>query len=106
MHLATQEAVGAIRGIGETIGKISEISSNIAAAIEQQGGATHEIARNVQEAAKGTSEVAVTIADVNRGAAETGAASSRVLASAQTLSREGSQLKAQVEKFLVTVRAA
>ena len=40
------------------------------------------------------------------GAADTGAASGEVLESAQSLSRDSSTLKAEVEKFLATVRAA
>ena len=37
-----------------TIGRLSEISSAIAAAVEEQGAATQEISRNVQQAAQGT----------------------------------------------------
>ena len=54
----------------------------------------------------GSSQVAANIADVNRGAGETGSASAEVLGSAQSLARESNQLKIEVEKFLVTVRAA
>jgi methyl-accepting chemotaxis protein len=43
---------------------------------------------------------------VNRGASETGSASAQVLTSAQSLSSESSRLKAEVGKFLNTVRAA
>ena len=89
-----------------TIGRISEIAAAIAAAVEEQGAATQEIARNVQQAAQGTSEVASNITDVNRGAAETGSASTQVLASAQSLSNESDRLKVEVGKFLMTVRAA
>jgi len=106
MQTATQESVAAIKEIGSTIGRISEIASTIAAAVEEQGAATQEIARNVGEAAKGTSQVATSITDVNRGAGETGTASTQVLASAQSLSRESNHLKAEVDKFLSTVRAA
>lgn len=38
--------VGAIKQIGDTIGRMSEISSTIASAVEEQGAATKEIARN------------------------------------------------------------
>ncbi len=103
---ATQDSVKAIKEIGHTIGRIAEIATAIAAAIEQQGSATQEIARNVQQAARGTSQVASNITDVNRGASETGAASSQVLSSAQLLSNESLNLKREVEKFLVSVRAA
>lgn len=106
MQAATQDSVAAIKEIGGTINRISEIASTIAAAVEEQGAATQEIARNVQEAAQGTAQVASNIGDVNKGAAETGSASSQVLSSAQALSTQGSNLKSEVEKFLETVRAA
>jgi methyl-accepting chemotaxis protein len=106
MQMATQESVAAIKEIGGTIARISEISSTIAAAVEEQGAATLEISRNVGEAARGTAQVANNITDVNRGAGETGSASSQVLSSAKSLSSESNRLKAEVGKFLSTVRAA
>jgi methyl-accepting chemotaxis protein len=106
MQTATQESVAAIKEIGGTIGRISQIASTIAAAVEEQGAATQEIARNVGEAAKGTQQVASNITDVNRGAGETGSASSQVLSSAQSLSQESNHLKTEVDRFLMTVRAA
>jgi methyl-accepting chemotaxis protein len=106
MQSATQESVAAIKEIGSTIGRISQIASTIAAAVEEQGAATQEIARNIGEAARGTGQVATSIVDVNRGAGETGSASTQVLASAQSLSSESGHLKREVEKFLATVRAA
>jgi methyl-accepting chemotaxis protein len=106
MQLATQDSVLAIKQIGTTIGRISEIAAMIATSVDQQGGATQEIARNVEQAARGTSEVATNIVDVNRGARETGSASAQVLSSAQSLSGESNRLKLEVGKFLDTVRAA
>ena len=103
---ATHDSVAAIKEIGATITRISEIASAIASAVEEQGSATQEIARNVQQAAQGTAQVAANICDVNKGAAETGSASSQVLSSARELSNEGSRLKIEVGKFLTTVRAA
>jgi methyl-accepting chemotaxis protein len=106
MQAATRESVVAIKEISGTIGRVSEIAATIAAAIEEQGAATQEIARSVQQAAIGTTQVATSIADVNRGAGDTGSASSQVLSSAQLLSNENKRLKAEVIKFLATVRAA
>jgi len=106
MQTATQESVAAIKEIGGTIGSISDITSTIAAAVEEQGAATQDIARSVGSAAKGTTSVATNITDVNRGAGETGAASAKVLSSAQSLSKESHRLKVEVERFLGTVRAA
>ena len=106
MQSATREAVGAITEITETINQMSEISGAIAAAVEQQGLTTKEISRNVLQAARGTTEVASSISEVSRGASETGAASMEVLTSATSLSGESRNLKAEVEKFLASVRAA
>ncbi|UZE50558.1 methyl-accepting chemotaxis protein [Rhodopseudomonas sp. P2A-2r] len=103
---ATQESVGAIREIGDTIGRMSEIASTIASAVEEQGAATQEISRNVQQAAQGTMQVSSNITDVQRGASETGSASSQVLSAAQSLSSDSNRLKLEVGKFLSSVRAA
>jgi methyl-accepting chemotaxis protein len=106
IQAATQHSVGAIKGIGATIGRMSEIASTIASAVEEQGAATRDISRNVQQAAQGTTQVTSNIADVQRGASETGSASSLVLSAAQSLSSESNRLKQEVSKFLHSVRAA
>ncbi len=103
---ATQDSVNAIRDISGTIERLSEISSTIAAAVEEQGAATQEIARNVQRAATGTQEVSSNIVDVQRGASETGSASSMVLSAAELLSSDSGRLKDEVGRFLASVRAA
>jgi len=103
---ATQDSVNAIKEISGTIEKLSEISSTIAAAVEEQGAATQEISRNVQQAAHGTQQVSSNITDVQRGASETGSASTQVLSAAQSLSGESNRLKLEVGKFLSSVRAA
>jgi methyl-accepting chemotaxis protein len=106
MQSATQQSVLAIKEIGVTIGQISEISTAIAAAVEQQGAATQEIARNVQQAARGSTEVGGSIAAVGRGAANTGTAAAQVHGFAHSLANQGNQLKLEVGKFLTTIRAA
>ncbi|HEY3681053.1 MAG TPA: methyl-accepting chemotaxis protein [Bradyrhizobium sp.] len=106
IQAATQDSVGAIKEISGTIERLSEISSTIAAAVEEQGAATQEISRNVQQAAQGTQQVSSNISDVQRGASETGSASSQVLSAAQSLSGDSNRLKLEVGKFLTNVRAA
>jgi methyl-accepting chemotaxis protein len=103
---ATKLSVDSIQGITSTIGRVSEIAGAIAAAVEEQGAATLEIARNVADAARGTGEVSENIAGVNDAARETGAAAGRVVESAADLSRNGEDLKTQVDAFLREVRAA
>ncbi|MCP3441954.1 methyl-accepting chemotaxis protein [Bradyrhizobium sp. CCGUVB14] len=103
---ATEDSVSAIREIGDTIARMSEISSTIAAAVEEQGAATQEISRNIQHAAQGTTNVSANIGEVQRGAGETGAASAQVHSAAQSLSQESNRLKSEVARFLDSVRAA
>ena len=106
MQSATQESVSAIKAIGHTIERISDIATSIAAAVDQQGAATQEIARSVQAAANVTSEVAANVGNVATGANETGETSDEILKSAQSLCSDSLQLKAEVSKFLDGVRAA
>ncbi len=106
IQAATQESVGAIKGISGTIEQLSDIASAIAAAVEEQGATTREISRNVQQAAEGTHQVSSNVVDVQRGATENGSASSQVLAAAQSLANESKRLKLEVSSFLETVRAA
>ncbi len=106
MQTATQEAVGSIKMISSTIGKISEITSAISAAIEEQGAATQEISGNIQRTANGTSQVAGTIAEVSQGANQTGAASSQLLSSAKQLSESTTSLQAEIDGFLKSIAAA
>ncbi|MEW5727136.1 MAG: methyl-accepting chemotaxis protein [Pseudomonadota bacterium] len=103
---ATREAVAAIQGISGTIAQIAEIAGSIAAAVEEQAAATQEIARNVQQAAEGTQEVSTTIVGVNQASTETGSAASQVLGAARELASQSEHLRADVDKFIATVRAA
>ena len=103
---ATQDAVQAIASIGRVIGEVNQIATTIAAAVEEQGAATQEIARNVEEAAKGTQEVSSNIGGVTEAANGTGIVANRVLAGAQLLSNQSSQMRQLVEHFLDQVKAA
>ena len=106
MQTSTEEAVSAIKGITSIIGQINEITTAIASAVQEQGAATQEIARNVQQAAQGTQDVSSNIGGVTQAAGETGAASTQVLGTASTLSRQSETLRSSVSEFLQGVRSA
>src|SRR3954453_10975050 len=106
MQGATEESVAAIKEIGGTIGKISDIASTIASAVEEQGSATQAIARSVQNGARGPQAAADDVMQVNRGATETGSASEDVLNSARTLSTESARLREELDRFMANIRAA
>ena len=103
---ATASSAEAIESITKTISRVSEISTAIASAVEEQGAATQEISRNVQQAAQGTQEVSSNISGVTDAAKQTGSAAVEVLDAAGELGKSGALLKNQVEEFLRTVRAA
>jgi methyl-accepting chemotaxis protein len=103
---STAEVVSSIRDIAETIREMSEIGGAIAAAIDQQSGATRDISANVQQAARHTSTVSDGIGAVTDTSERVGGAAGRVLDAAEGLSHQSEELKRQVARFLATVRAA
>jgi methyl-accepting chemotaxis protein len=105
MQAATESSVRAIKGIGDTITEISDITTAIAVSVEDQDVATREISSNIQQAASGTKEVSASIVNVTNAATETGTAAAEVLAGAQSLSEQSETLKEQVGTFLKEVRA-
>jgi methyl-accepting chemotaxis protein len=106
MQAVTTSAVNAIRNIVQTIGEINDVTTAIAAAVEEQGAATREIARNIQHAAGGTSEVSSNIVGVSTASSEAGAAASRVLDASGALRREAEGLRSEIHTFLNNIRAA
>ena len=104
MREATGRAVAAIGGIGRDRGDERHRHNR-----RRSGGAgcDHpEIARNVAEAARGTGAVTGTIDEVARAADDTGAAATRMFASAASLSEQSAELRREIDAFLETVRAA
>jgi methyl-accepting chemotaxis protein len=106
IQTATKESVGSIQEIGGTIASVSEIALVIAAAVEEQGVATAEIARNVQEAARGTQDVSSNVAGVSQAAAETRQTATRLLQASDELSSQAGALRSEVEDFFAVIRAA
>jgi methyl-accepting chemotaxis protein len=103
---ATQSSVQAIQSIGGTINRVNQIASAIAAAVEEQGAATREIARNVQQASEGTMQVSRHMVGVNDAAVETGAAAREVLDSATMLARLSDDLRNDIDRFVGNLRTA
>jgi methyl-accepting chemotaxis protein len=106
MQQVTTSAVGAIRNIGLTISEINEVTTAIATAVEEQGAATREIARNIQHAAGGTSEVSSNIVGVSTASTEAGSAAGEVLSASGALRREADVLRSEIDAFLSNIRAA
>ena len=73
IEAGTRDAVPAVENIGRTIAEISDVSTAIAAAMEEQAAATQEIARNVAESSEAVNEVTTRMAGVSAEAMRTGA---------------------------------
>ena len=102
----TATAVSAIQQIASVIDQISEISTTIAGAVEEQNAATAEISRNVTETAAGTAEVSVNIAGVTSAAQESGQTAVRIQQASSNLAQESTRLSGAVEAFLSRMRTA
>jgi methyl-accepting chemotaxis protein len=103
---ATQNAVGAIRHIADTIRRMNDIAGEISSAMEEQFEATREIGQSLQQAAVGTSDVARTITDVMHQVTESGSAADSLLGSAATLSQQTTILRNEVNAFTGRIRSA
>jgi methyl-accepting chemotaxis protein len=103
---ATDASVAAIREIAETITSVNGIATAISAAVDQQGAATREIARNVVEASMGTQDVTSNIVEVNQSVEETRRVAKDVLAAAEDMSQQSDRLRTRVHGFFSAIRAA
>ena len=95
----THTAVQAIARISEVIGRVNEINTSIAAAVEEQTATTNEISRNIEEVAKGTSQIAEGINNVAGTAQHTASSAQRTDSTARELSGMASSLRGIVEQF-------
>ena len=103
---ATEQAVAAIDGVDKTIARVNEIASTIAAAVEEQGATTSEIARAIGQTAQQTESLAASLGRLLRAAGDTNASSQTVVASASGLSDQATSLKREVAQFVARMKAA
>jgi len=101
----TDHAVAAIGAIGGTIATVNQYTISIASAVEQQGAATQEIARNAQQAASGTAEASASVAQVLEAETAIANASSMLSHLADALSGASDRLRHEVGGFVGEVKA-
>ncbi|WP_372001647.1 methyl-accepting chemotaxis protein [Tistrella mobilis] len=102
----TGRVVTVIGRIGTTIGEIDGITATVAAAVQRQGSATHEIAGRVDQAAAGSRDVSAGLARVTGAVRRTGDQAAALQQVTDDLATRARGLKGQVEGFLGTVRTA
>jgi methyl-accepting chemotaxis protein len=97
---ASREAVAAIGTITTTMVEVKDFADGIAAAVDQQGGATQEISRNVNDAARGTQQLAHSVSEVSAVIGDTSKAAGVVLTAAEDLARQTGLLQQKIDEFL------
>jgi methyl-accepting chemotaxis protein len=102
----TERTVDAISNIGKTVDEMSEISTAIATAMEEQGATTQEIARNIGQVADSTKEVSANIAGVSSAAENTSQAAGELQKASDDLRNQASVLEEEMKGFLGEMRAA
>ncbi len=103
VQTSTTGAVEAIRRISERMREINEYTSSVSTSLQEQSAATGEISRNVANAARGTEMVVSVLSEVAGAATETRASAGTVLTASQAVETAASNLRAEIESFLVKV---
>src|SRR6202049_820376 len=95
----TKGAVDAIATSGAVINQISDISSTIATAVEEQSATTNEMSRNVTEDAKDSTEITQNIAGVSQAARGPSSSAHESMKAAHQLAQMSTQLRGLIEQF-------
>ncbi len=106
MKTATEDAIVTINGIHSAMGSVSQLTTQVAVAVEQQHAVTSEIVRSAGESALVATEVAVAMQAVldDASAAAQSVVSLRHVATEVAV--QGNVLEAELAKVLIELRAA
>jgi methyl-accepting chemotaxis protein len=106
MQAVSEEAIAAIRVIGETIRQLHLNVGSVEQAVVAQGSAAGDITRKAAEAADGTGIVTRRLADVVQAADRTGSMADAVLTAADTLRHDADHLTRDVIACIDRIRSA
>ncbi|MEZ4331013.1 MAG: PAS domain S-box protein [Myxococcota bacterium] len=95
----TKAAVEATAEIAAIIGRINEIQTTIAAAVEEQTATTNEIGRTIAEAAKGTDEITSNITGVATASEDTTRGASDINKASAELANMAAELRSAVTRY-------
>jgi methyl-accepting chemotaxis protein/PAS domain-containing protein len=97
---STAGAVGAIRRIVDNMQEVSDHTSAVAAAVEEQNAATNQISQNVTNARQGTQLSVHVLGEVAGAATETSESACTMLNTSRAVEKTVSDLRHEVENFL------
>lgn len=103
---ATQKSATEIDEIAQVIEEVSTIATSIAAAVEQQGAVTSDVAMNVQRTANHAQVVVESMGTLTGSAAAAAAAAHHVASAKEVLDQQLARLKQDIDQFLEEARRA
>ena len=106
IQTATGDVAQSIHQIAATVVAISETSTGISAAVEEQEAATSEIARNIFEASNGAAEISKTIGSVVLSVRDASNTSAIMARKSGDLGESSDQLRHHVESFIQALKSA
>jgi methyl-accepting chemotaxis protein len=106
MQAAVNRSVSSIGDACSSIESVTGVSASISAAVEEQSAATAEIGRNTDHTANSNREAAAAISDLADASRQTEYSASEVVAAAGELGRQAETLRADLDSFIASLRAA
>jgi methyl-accepting chemotaxis protein len=93
----TKNAIDVLGGIIENITKINEVTTSIAAAVEEQSVTTSEVNKNIIEATTGVTSIVEVVVGITEAVAEYSRQSNNIKVSATTLKNLGNDLDIEIK---------
>ena len=106
IRASTQDTVGAIGAIRETIEAMSDFTVSVAASVEEQVEASGRISESVQSVATGSQTAYSYVDSLSGNVAQTSDAAGTVREAAQNASARTEALRGEIETFLGKIAAA
>lgn len=101
----TKRAVGSISRVSDTIDRVHQASSAIAAAIEEQGAATQEIASNALRSADGVKQISRSVDEALKGAESSSHNAQGLQTASGALSLRSNELSQVIARFSADLSA-
>ena len=106
METASEEILGTLKTINDSVTEISSASMTVATAVEQQSATTNGIASNMNDAASETSAISTNLDNVLETNTQADDSANEILTASLKLNKQAETLNTKVDEFLVSVRAA
>ena len=100
VQASTGKAVEAIGRIAHRMREIDTYTSEVAASVQQQNAATHEISRNVASASDGARQISAVLHEVAGAAGETRQSAQQVREASQSVEAAAADMRGEVDGFL------